>query len=733
MRGKSPGSAFVRRATSAAAVVPVYAGLAVWIFHPLFADPARTVVDAGLLPAPDVNLIMWVLSWDWHALTPDPRMLFNANIFHPAPAALASSEHMLGHVPLFGPIYALSGNPVLANQLNLLLGFAFSGAAMYALLRHWGAPAMAALFGGYVYAFCPIRGNNLAHSHLLAGQYLPLTLLLLDRTLSGGRLRTAAAFAVCLLLHMLCSYYLAYVGLVALAGYAAGVLWAARGRARLGGVVLVAIAGILVGAAVGALSIPYMRLKEIGVVPDHELTGLVKLGSAHWWRNFLLPPVALRKWGYNVFPGLPVYVGVLPLLCAAAALVRARHASARPVPWATAAAFCLTAACYLMAIGPEIELGGWRVRLPYALALRIVPGFSAMRVPSRAGFALMLGIAALSGLGVARLLGFLRCVRGGGALTAAALVVLFCGVTVEYDLPWREFKIRRVSVGPELPRVYRRLAELPAGPVLELPWLAVPGSAVGLVKESEYVFYSSYHWQRLLNGYSGYPPPSYAPAMTLAQLLPDARATELLVRSTGMRYVVVHVSKLPPAEQRRWQAPAGLKLVGAFGEDLLFTVADPPAPDLLPKLIDHTSHDTTVLGTRLASLPEAERRAEIVLLTRLPRAVPPGLPFNLDVTVTNRSAVTWPALSPVTEHLVTLAYRWETEAGEVVRENAQASRLPYDLAPGESVRAVMTVIGHVPGTLRLVIGLAQDGVWFPEPLPPIPLAVRPRNQPAREL
>src|SRR5574337_1085317 len=94
--------------------------------------------QGGILAYRDINLIMGVMSWDWHALTTSPLNLFNVNIFAPAPGALASSEHMLGHVPIFGPVFALSGNPVLAHQFNLFCAVTLSGAAVYALLRHWG-------------------------------------------------------------------------------------------------------------------------------------------------------------------------------------------------------------------------------------------------------------------------------------------------------------------------------------------------------------------------------------------------------------------------------------------------------------------------------------------------------------------------------------------------------------------------------------------------------------------
>src|SRR5262245_46164978 len=120
-------------------IVLLYTAVARWLLSPAFVDPTRNVVDMGVING-DLHLHMWILSWVWHALTTHPLGLVDANAFHPAVSVLALSEHMLGHLPIFGPVYAVSGNPVLAMQVDILSSFILSAAAMYALLRHWRAP-----------------------------------------------------------------------------------------------------------------------------------------------------------------------------------------------------------------------------------------------------------------------------------------------------------------------------------------------------------------------------------------------------------------------------------------------------------------------------------------------------------------------------------------------------------------------------------------------------------------
>jgi hypothetical protein len=719
------------------AVVLTYTGLTLWLLRPLFAAPAHALIDQapdyrGLPVAPDVNLILWVLAWDWHALTTQPWNLFNANAFHPAPSMLAGSEHMLGHLPIFGPIYGLSGNPVLANQVNVLAAFVLSAAGMYALLRHWGLPALAGLFGGFVYGFFPMRVFSVGHAHLIAGQYMPLALLYLDRTLIEAKLRAAAAFLLFLLLQMLCSYYLAYISMTVITGYACGVLWVTRGRMRAQGVLLACAAAILAGAVVGVLSLPYLQLKHLGIIPDHSRDEWLRLGSSGLWRNFLLPPVALEKWGCHLDRGVPSYVGIVALLLAiVGGVVPCRDPRGR---WVRAAALGATIACYLLALGPEIVIGTVTVPLPYRLATAVIPGFSSMRAPARFGMMLMCGFAALSGLGLTRVLALLPLTRFGTALAVGVVLVLGTGTAAEYGLLGYRATLRRVELGAELPGVYRVLAQAEPGAVLEIPAGILPGEFERMRSESDAMLYSTFHWHPLLNGYSGYNPPTYLPVVTLARALPAARATEILARATGLRYIVVHFLALTPEQRERWRAPPGLRRVGVYESDHLFEVQNPPAPDLLPDFINFSPRSYTLLGTPLAPLPRARQQGEIVLSGAPSATVVAGTFFQAEVVVTNRSSVTWPALALSGDHLVTLVSRWEDDLGRVIAGEAEGARLPYDLRPGESVTTTLRALAPgQPGTMRLIVGLAQDAAWFPDVQTSIAVTTMSANRNASEV
>src|SRR4029453_7772971 len=100
-----------------------------------------------------VHLNVWALAWDVHALGTAPLSLLDANVFHPAAWALARADHFLGQLPLFAPVYAATGNPVLAHQVVLFLCFPLSPLAMRAAVRAGTASPPAALVAGVLFGF----------------------------------------------------------------------------------------------------------------------------------------------------------------------------------------------------------------------------------------------------------------------------------------------------------------------------------------------------------------------------------------------------------------------------------------------------------------------------------------------------------------------------------------------------------------------------------------------------
>jgi len=68
--------------------------------------------------------------------------------------------------------------------------------------------------------------------------------------------------------------------------------------------------------------------------------------------------------------------------------------------------------------------------------------------------------------------------------------------------------------------------------------------------EPIFMYFSTFHWHTLVNGYSGFSPPSYPPLVDLMADFPnDAAIAEL--RRRGVTHVVVHGAFYRPEEYKR--------------------------------------------------------------------------------------------------------------------------------------------------------------------------------------
>ena len=176
-------------ASRAAAFYALVAALMTW---PLL--PQLTSAMPGDLGDPLLNA--WILAWgadhvtaliggDLNAFT----HWWNANIFHPAPLALAYSEHMAPQVVAGLPVWWLTGNVLLVYNVLYLTSIVLSGLGAFLLVRDLTGRPRAALVAGLFFAFVPYRIAQTAHLQVLWAQSMPITLYALRRYLSARSAR----------------------------------------------------------------------------------------------------------------------------------------------------------------------------------------------------------------------------------------------------------------------------------------------------------------------------------------------------------------------------------------------------------------------------------------------------------------------------------------------------------------------------------------------------------------
>jgi hypothetical protein len=565
----------VRGLLPSLAAFAVYVAMAVWRTWPLAASLGTHIAsDPG-----DAYLLTWILAWDAHALWHDPLRLFDGNIFYPHDNVLAFSDHLLGALPVFLPAYLVSGSALIAFNLMFLLSFPLFGWATFCLARHWTGAFWPALAAGALAGFALGRLAQISHAQLLNFFWAPLALLFLDRFIADRRWRSLLACAVFSWLQVLASFYLGVMFLVAMAiAVAYALLTETRERLRL-------CAQLLVFAGASAVvllpfHLPYLALQrawratrplpEILFYAPDLASFLVAPPLASDLYLALLRPLAVGLGGNEreLFPGL-----LLPILVIIGLTGRVPGLPADRVRRARWVFGAIVVAGLILALGPYLIVGGRRthVPLPYLAFYKIVPGWSGMRVPGRFVLLAALGagpLVALACLRCAALLAARWPLRARWTAAAVAAVVI-AFVTVEMGAG--HFPMAPAPAQASLPEVYRWLARERPGPVVELPF--------GQLPDYRYLFLSTAHWLPLVNGQSGYFPPSYSEIEHSLSVLP-ARSAVHFAAALGVRAIVVHSAHLLDASRHRWFSGEpeanGLIRGPRFGTDLVYLV--PPEP-----------------------------------------------------------------------------------------------------------------------------------------------------------
>jgi hypothetical protein len=319
-----------------------------------------------------------------------------------------------------------------------------------------------------------------------------------------------------------CAYYGIFAGLMV--GYAAVFLARSRGlwRNRHYWIALAIGAGVSVLCVV-PFFIPFLDIQEGGFRRTIEdsvrysanlASYMASSADAHRWLLTLSANVG--RWGEVLFPGLvATLLGLTGMWLAAwkprplDPLHPGRNDRETVLLYGSLGALVLWAS-----FGPKAGL--------YTALYHAIPLFSFLRAPSRFGVIIPLILGLFAALAITRL--------PQRRQTAAAVLI---GAMTLLELNTAPFPWHPT---PPFPRAYLMLAKLPRGPVAEFPFY---GDRVAYHLHTNYMLFSTAHWQPLLNGYSDYIPGDFRKNAAVLHWFPSTESFALL-KQYGIRYIGVH-------------------------------------------------------------------------------------------------------------------------------------------------------------------------------------------------
>jgi hypothetical protein len=223
-----------------------------------------------------------------------------------------------------------------------------------------------------------------------------------------------------------------------------------------------------------------------------------------------------------------------------------------------------------LSFGPVVHVAGRAIEGLglYGVLLDYVPGFEGLRVPARYAMVAALYLSVLAGIGASRLRSSTTRVLCVLVLIETAFVPMLVNQT--WGSETTSIPPPRIEPSESAPAVYHAIAELPADSVLaELPF----GDPAW---ELRYVYYSTVHWKRLVNGYSGGFPQSYKVRVARMQRMAEApEAAWQTLEEAGVTHIVLHADAMPPEQLTvalEWLRLNGARELGRFDDDVLFGV-----------------------------------------------------------------------------------------------------------------------------------------------------------------
>lgn len=533
----------LRRLRTALLLALGYAACFAVLTYPLVLDLRHTFVASPQSGASDAFIFPWNIHTFRESLRAGTPLFHTDRVLYPIGASLVFHTY----TPLAGLVGLLFGNCVLALNVVVFLEFVLSGMGAYLLCRRYCGSRWLSAMAGIAFSFCPLKINCLmGHYNTTMTATIPWFAWSLVTAFPPGesgkapvlRSRGRAFLAVTLLLLTLLAdfYYTLYMALFAAAYFA---YFPIHRR----GLIARALRHPVWTLAL-FVGVPTIGVFIIRRVMDVGHYGALTLGTD--LLSLVLPTPNNRLLGPLLAPGgsaVGGHVGYLVLLPALGYLALREYRKAGPELRAL-----LFALCALVVFSMPVVRFAHKplFALPPAL-LHFIPPLDLVRSPGKAFFLAMLLIPIPAALLIERRVLPRLAPRLRGVVAGALCV----GLLLEYLLiPLPVYSTRGI------PEVHHRLAALPEGTLLELPFGVASGFTQYGRDETRQMLFQTVHHKPLVAGLISRLPQEtltwFREQPLIGDLLvmqdnPDARprehsrdAVDAAIRTFRLKYVIVY-------------------------------------------------------------------------------------------------------------------------------------------------------------------------------------------------
>ncbi|MCL4397574.1 hypothetical protein M1403_00945 [Patescibacteria group bacterium] len=510
-------------------VLGLFSLLTIWVTWPLILHMNINIIDRI-----DGLLITWILNWNVRSFS------YNTNIFYPYINTLAFSDLLFPEALIALPFVKIFGEPLLAYNINFLLGFALTGFSLYLLLDYLTKNKPVAFLIGVLFSFSIIHLNYMPHLQLF--NFWPVVLATLFMLQKRYRLFILMFLAAALTTVMFFYFLLAI-----------GVIWGIWGisgfkdKLRLAGFLLLAIlitAPFLLPYYLVSRQFHYQRPITDAINFSFQVPDLLNIGTVSRLSQY----IGIKD---NLTPG---YLGGVFMLLTVAAMIGVRKMWKQKY---TKTFVILAASSFILALGPGLHVFRNTIHvgpipaipLPYLVFYYLVPGFAGIRTPSRWIILMAFAFAMVIGLWVGRL----------KEKTKWAVCVLgTIGILLEISWPLKYVQVPSVKNFP--PEQSWLKDNFPGAPIVQFPiygWWDQPGVETETLRE----YYSTIHWHPMYNGYSGFSPKEWEESVKWLQKDFPSAETISFLKGKGIKLVVAPNS---------WKI--GLKKVAGFDKDSVYEI-----------------------------------------------------------------------------------------------------------------------------------------------------------------